>query len=470
MPSPPVPIPELPPQALRQRLDAGEALTLLDVREPRERSFCAIAAPATAGDLHIPMREVPARLADIQDALPAAPWSFTATTASARWPWPNGSPTGIRARSSTSAGASTPGPWRSIPRSGDTDGFRRDRATMDETDPTSEELLVVGGNERQRATHWRGRRRRVIAGAALACLLTGIAATSLIGDFLADRRYREAVANADRLDPGWRADALVSRLEPIPDAENSALGVLDIATELVDMPDPASKNYQPLWVIWQSDPALRLSVEQVAALRAQIEPFREPLARARTLAAMPKGRYPEARPVVSTLERVPNSNILRTAPSQMREEAALRLFDLISRGIILLAEEGDADGALELTRAMLNVGRSFGDEPSRMGQRVREAVTGLARGRLERSPRPGRGRRTFAGIVPGPAGRRGDPRRAAVRALRGERAALDELFGKVVAGELPRSAIRGHRSFRWSAGSSWIAELCVRIRSGCSRH
>src|SRR4051812_17410823 len=73
MPSSPVPIPELPPQALRQRLDAGEALTLLDVREPGERSCCAIAASATAGDLHIPMREVPARLADIQAALARGP-------------------------------------------------------------------------------------------------------------------------------------------------------------------------------------------------------------------------------------------------------------------------------------------------------------------------------------------------------------------------------------------------------------
>lgn len=67
------PIPDLPPQSLRQRLDAGEPLTLLDVREPRERVFCAIAAPPTAADLHIPMREVPARLDDIQAALARGP-------------------------------------------------------------------------------------------------------------------------------------------------------------------------------------------------------------------------------------------------------------------------------------------------------------------------------------------------------------------------------------------------------------
>jgi rhodanese-related sulfurtransferase len=73
MPSTPAPIPDLPPWELRQRLDAREPLTLLDVREPKERDFCAIAALAPAGDLHIPMREVPGRLVDIRAALARGP-------------------------------------------------------------------------------------------------------------------------------------------------------------------------------------------------------------------------------------------------------------------------------------------------------------------------------------------------------------------------------------------------------------
>ena len=122
MPSPPAPIPELPPQALRQRLDAGEALTLLDVREPRERAFCAIAVPATAGDLHIPMREIPARLDDIQAALARGP---LVDLLPSRRPLDGRGGVarrrGSRERSSICAGASTPGRPRSIPRSGATD-------------------------------------------------------------------------------------------------------------------------------------------------------------------------------------------------------------------------------------------------------------------------------------------------------------------------------------------------------------
>jgi rhodanese-related sulfurtransferase len=76
MPPSPVPaaqVPEIPSRDLRQRLDRGESLTLLDVREPSERAFCSITVPPPSGDLHIPMREIPARLDDIQGALARGP-------------------------------------------------------------------------------------------------------------------------------------------------------------------------------------------------------------------------------------------------------------------------------------------------------------------------------------------------------------------------------------------------------------
>ena len=69
----PGPIAELAPTALRDRLAAGEPITLLDVREPDERAFAAISAPATAGDLFIPMREIPGRLDAIREALGRGP-------------------------------------------------------------------------------------------------------------------------------------------------------------------------------------------------------------------------------------------------------------------------------------------------------------------------------------------------------------------------------------------------------------
>ena len=49
-------VPELAPQQLKRRLDAGEPLRLLDVREPWE---CAIAR--LPGSVNIPLGEIPVR-------------------------------------------------------------------------------------------------------------------------------------------------------------------------------------------------------------------------------------------------------------------------------------------------------------------------------------------------------------------------------------------------------------------------
>src|ERR1700730_798720 len=63
-----------------------------------------------------------------------------------------------------------------------------------------------------------------IAIALLACVLSGGAALLLVF-YLADREWREAVAEAYRRDPGWRFEALEARRAVIPDEENGALCV-----------------------------------------------------------------------------------------------------------------------------------------------------------------------------------------------------------------------------------------------------
>ena len=70
----PDPVGRLSAVDLFSRLKANDPLTLLDVREPFERSYCAIAdLPSTARDLFIPMREIQARLNEIQSAAGDAP-------------------------------------------------------------------------------------------------------------------------------------------------------------------------------------------------------------------------------------------------------------------------------------------------------------------------------------------------------------------------------------------------------------
>jgi rhodanese-related sulfurtransferase len=53
-------ISELEPAEVKQRLDQGETLTLLDVREPEEVEIAAI-----PDAIHIPMNDIPARLSEL---------------------------------------------------------------------------------------------------------------------------------------------------------------------------------------------------------------------------------------------------------------------------------------------------------------------------------------------------------------------------------------------------------------------
>jgi hypothetical protein len=63
---------------------------------------------------------------------------------------------------------------------------------------------------------------------AIAVLLLVVVASGTIGllFFLAQREWREAVAEADRLDPGWRLEELEAKRAQIADADNAALCTL----------------------------------------------------------------------------------------------------------------------------------------------------------------------------------------------------------------------------------------------------
>jgi adenylyltransferase/sulfurtransferase len=55
-------IPEITPKELKERLDRKDPIVLLDVREPHE---AAIADLPEVGQLRIPMRELPARVGEL---------------------------------------------------------------------------------------------------------------------------------------------------------------------------------------------------------------------------------------------------------------------------------------------------------------------------------------------------------------------------------------------------------------------
>lgn len=60
------PVGTISPRELKKRLDAGERLMILDVREDHERDYCRIAAPENVEDLHLPMGLIPSRFEQLE--------------------------------------------------------------------------------------------------------------------------------------------------------------------------------------------------------------------------------------------------------------------------------------------------------------------------------------------------------------------------------------------------------------------
>src|SRR6516165_6614633 len=71
-------------------------------------------------------------------------------------------------------------------------------------------------------------------------------------DFLtSDRDLREAIAEADRLDPGWQLDDLESKRATLPAAENSATCILKVKDLLeTSTAGDSAKERERLFNLW----------------------------------------------------------------------------------------------------------------------------------------------------------------------------------------------------------------------------
>ena len=128
-------------------------------------------------------------------------------------------------------------------------------------------------------THWRG----ILVVCALLLILGSLALTMLNNQsWQADRRYEAAVAEADRLDPGWRLDQILASREKLPDDANSALRVRAIAEQL---PGgwPGAKLYDQSFCSEGPAPEVRLSKERIEQLQNALESAADMVREARRL-------------------------------------------------------------------------------------------------------------------------------------------------------------------------------------------
>jgi hypothetical protein len=276
-------------------------------------------------------------------------------------------------------------------------------------------------------------RRRVLRRAAAIVLIAVAVGFGLLAYRHAANGWllRDALAELDRIDPGWRLVDLEAARAVIPEDENSAL-VVRRARALLRRPEN--------WMIHQlggqlshqpptaplTDDQCRLIIDALELNEATLTPLRQ-------LAQFPRGRHP-----------------IRYAPDGISTH--LRHIDDMSMLVtfvlepLLLADihDGHLPEALLDCRCLLNLSRSLRDEPILASQHIRyrhyqhDAIRGLERvlghGRLDRAALADFQAELATEL-------RDDPWEVGIR---GERASVEVLFDALQDGRLARlSALRG---------------------------
>jgi hypothetical protein len=273
-------------------------------------------------------------------------------------------------------------------------------------------------------------------GLLLACAAVGFYFYTI---WAADKELQDAIAEADRLDPGWRLEELEANRPTLPDGQNSAVQILAVASMIPagwpPIPPPEEQD-KPWWVltILEISPELELSQEQIKKLGTELQKVSPALTAARKLANLPQGRYT----VSWSLD--PSSTIL---PCQQARDVA----NLLELDAFFRAQNKDPEGALESIRCLLNDARSVGDEPSAISQLVRMACEGVTITSLERILAQGQvSAHRLAGFQDSLQNEMSEP--LLLYALRGERAQHHRMMEAIKTGQLKMSSITASLSSR----------------------
>jgi len=289
-------------------------------------------------------------------------------------------------------------------------------------------------------------KRRFVFAGLLVVLIAGLfVGWHFYTGFISDKELRDAIAEADRLDPGWRLEELEAKRAVISVAENSAEQVLAIKA-LIPKPWPPesmTKQPEPRPVKPDEEPPtslegeifnlpqeLQMNVEQTRELRAAMEMVKEPLAKARSLTNYRAGRYPIQWSVDYLSTKVPWLNDCRAVTNLLWLDARLR------------AQDGDTEGASISVLSILMVAKSFGDEPNLLSQIVRRAqshaaalVLEIILGQGQASPNTlANAQRAFEDEASQP---------ILLFSVRGERAGYHQMMEAVRSGKVKASSITG---------------------------
>jgi hypothetical protein len=227
-----------------------------------------------------------------------------------------------------------------------------------------------------------------------------------------------ALDELDRADPGWRLPDVEASRQPVPDSSNSALVFKEVVGRM-----PKAFPSQDVFDLLQGAPPELLAPADFTRLQDELKPVEPALQEARKLADLPQGRF------AIFYQRNPIMTLLT------EQQETRRVMNLLAFDVRRLAQEGGMKEAVHSCRAGLNVARALGDEPILISQLIRFAGDGQACKSIEW---------TLALGEPDPKDLEGlqraleleDGTNHMLMALRGERAAMHEVFTLIESGEL----------------------------------
>jgi len=215
--------------------------------------------------------------------------------------------------------------------------------------------------------YWLSRSRRCQIALAMVLLLGLVGAAFYYrATVAAERRLQKAMAEADRLDPGWRLDDILRNQPAIPDEDNGALRRMTVERLL---PAGLGSLFSSVASI---RPQVQLSANLIASLRTKLQESSSAVEAARRLSQEKEGHIP------ITLGRNRYSTVL---PPLM---SSLDVARLLSLDATLLAQDQELDKAVDSCRAILGTGRTVGEGPYLMATLVRVSIALITQRSLER--------------------------------------------------------------------------------------
>ncbi len=188
------------------------------------------------------------------------------------------------------------------------------------------------------------------------------------------------VAEIDRVDPGWRLEAIESGRPQVPESENGALRIIEfrrIVGELIGRPASqgewtAPASYEDLEALRTTLPNAALPDDKVQIFRDRLQAMAPALAVAKTLADYPRGRF------ITVHSRDAFSTLLP------EHQAGRNLADMLFVDALLQIHDRNHTEAVHDCVAILHVANAYNEEHISITQLIRSAIIHKAITVLER--------------------------------------------------------------------------------------